>query len=56
MLDHEAGTWTVWRFNDRLPAMDVVALLQQAIDAGCDDVRAVVHNTGSVDDPNLIMS
>lgn len=54
--DHEAGTWTVWRATDRSQGVDVDALLQQAIDAGFDDVRASVHNTGCLDDPNLIVA
>ena len=38
------------------PARREAALLQQAIDAGFDDVRASVHNTGCLDDPNLIVA
>jgi len=44
--DHEVGTWTVWRSTARFRRVDVDVLLQQAIDAGFDDVRASVHNTG----------
>ena len=54
--DHEAGTWTVWRETDQLQGEGVSVLLQQAIDAGFDDVRASVHNTGSLDDPSLIVA
>jgi hypothetical protein len=45
--DHEVGEWTAWRSTDALPSVDVEVLLQAAIDAGFDDVRARVHNTGS---------
>jgi hypothetical protein len=48
--DHEVGTWTAWRATDRFRGVDVNVLLQQAIDAGFDDVRASVHNTGSLDE------
>ena len=54
--DYEVGTWTVWRATDRSQGVDVDALLQQAIDAGFDDVRASVHSTGCLDDPNLIVA
>jgi hypothetical protein len=54
--DHEADTWTVWRATDGSQDVDVDALLQQAIDAGFGDVHASVHNTGSLDDPNLIVA
>ena len=54
--DHELGTWSVWQSTDGLPGVDVDVLLQQAIDAGFDDVRATVHNTGSLDDPTLIVA
>ena len=36
--------------------VDLNAALQQAIDAGFDDVRVIVRNTGSVDDPTLIVA
>ena len=55
VLDHEAGTWSVWTTCDRLQCVDMNRLLQLAIDAGFDDVRAIVHNTGSLDDPSLIV-
>jgi len=32
------------------------AMMQQAIDAGFDDIRATVHNTGPLDDPSLIVA
>jgi len=48
--DHEMDTWTVWRSTAESRRVDVDVLLQQAIDAGFDDVRASVHNTGSVDE------
>ena len=48
--DHEMDTWTVWRAIDRFRGVNVNILLQQAIDAGFDDVRASVHNTGSLDE------
>lgn len=48
--DHEVGTWTAWRATDRFRGVDVNVLLQQAIHAGFDDVRASVHNTGSLDE------
>ena len=48
--DHEAGAWTVWRPAARSPRVDVDGLLQQAIDAGFDDVRAGVHSTGCLDE------
>ena len=54
--DHAVGTWSLWSSIDQSPGVDVNALLQQAIDAGFDDVRASVHNTGSLDDPNLIVA
>jgi hypothetical protein len=53
--DSEARTWSVWQSTDGLPGVDVNDLLQQAIDAGFDDVRATLHNTGSLDDPSLIV-
>jgi len=54
--DHEVGTWELWQSADGLPDVDVNTLMQTAIDAGFDDVRASVHNTGSLDDPNLIVA
>jgi hypothetical protein len=48
--DHEVGTWSAWSSTDQSHDLDVNALLQQAIDAGFDDVRASVHNTGSLDE------
>lgn len=48
--DHEVGTWTAWRTTERFRGVDVNVLLQQAIDAGFDDVRARVHNTGSLNE------
>ena len=53
--DHEVGSWSVWSSTDQSQGVDMNALMQQAIDAGFDDVRASVHNTGSLDDPNLIV-
>jgi len=53
--DHEVGSWTVWSSTDQSQGVDMNGLMQQAIDAGFDDVRASVHNTGSLDDPNLIV-
>ena len=54
--DNELGTWSAWQSTDGLPTVDVDVLLQQAIDAGFDDVRATVHNTGPLDDPTLIVA
>jgi len=54
--DHEVGTWELWQSADGLADVDVNTLIQTAIDAGFDDVRASVHNTGSLDDPNLIVA
>ena len=54
--DHEVGSWSVWSSTDQSQGVDMNALVQQAIDAGFDDVRASVHNTGSLDDPNLIVA
>ena len=54
--DHEVGSWSVWSSTDQSQGVDINAMMQQAIDAGFDDVRAVVHNTGSLDDPNLIVA
>ena len=54
--DHEEGTWSVWSSIDQSPGVDMNARLQQAIVAGFDDVRAYVHNTGSLDDPTLIVA
>ena len=48
--DNEAGIWSVWSSTDGLPSVDVDGLLQRAVDAGFDDVRAAVHCTGSVDE------
>jgi hypothetical protein len=56
VFDHEVGVWSVWSSTDDSEVADVNSLLQQAIDAGFDDVRASVHNTGSLDDPNLIVA
>ena len=53
--DHEVGSWSVWSSTDQSQGVDMNGLMQQAIDAGFDDVRASVHNTGSLDDPNLIV-
>jgi hypothetical protein len=55
VLDHEVGRWSIWTTCDRLRCVDMNPLLQLAIDAGFDDVRAIVHNTGSLDDPSLIV-
>jgi len=46
VFDHEVGAWSVWSSTDDSEVADVNSLLQQAIDAGFDDVRASVHNTG----------
>ena len=54
--DHEAGTWRVLQSTDGLADVDVNTLMQTAIDAGFDDVRASVHNTGCLDDPTLIVA
>lgn len=54
--DHEEGTRSVWSSTDRFQGVDMNALMQQAIDAGFDDVRAYVHNTGSLDGPNMIVA
>lgn len=54
--DHEVGTWSLGSSTDRSQSEDVNVLLQQAIDAGFDDVRASVHNTGCLADPNLIVA
>ena len=48
--DHDVVAWTVWHSTNRVRGPDVDLVLQQAIDAGYDDVRASVYNTGSVDD------
>ena len=56
VIDHEAGAWSFWSSTDDSDVADVNALLQQAIDAGFDDVRVSVRNTGSVDDPTLIVA
>ena len=44
--DHDFGSWSVWRATDGLHDVDLNRLLQEAIDAGFDDIRATVHNTG----------
>jgi len=44
--DHDVGSWSVWRSTDGLQGVDLNGLLQEAIDAGFDDIRASVHNTG----------
>ncbi len=44
--DHDVGSWSVWRSTDGLHGVDLNDLLQEAIDAGFDDIRANVHNTG----------
>jgi hypothetical protein len=44
--DHEVGIWSVWSSTDKSQGVDMNALMQRAIDAGFDDVRASVHNTG----------
>jgi hypothetical protein len=54
--DHEVDSRSVWSSTDQSQGVDMNALMQQAIDAGFDDVRASVHNTGSLDDPNLIVT
>ena len=53
--DHELGRWSAWQSGEGLPGVDPDVLVQHAIAAGFDDVRAGVHNTGSLDDPNLIV-
>jgi hypothetical protein len=50
VLDHEVDAWTVWRPAARSPRVDLDGLLQQAVDAGFDDVRARVHSTGCPDE------
>ena len=54
--DHEVGSWTEWSSTDQSQGVDMNAPMQQAIDSGFDDVRASVHNTGSLDDPILIVA
>ena len=51
VFDREVGAWNVWSSTDDSGVADVNALLQKAIDAGFDDVRASVRNTGCLDDP-----
>jgi hypothetical protein len=46
VFDHEVCAWNVWSSTEDSEVADVNALLQKAIDAGFDDVRASVHNTG----------
>jgi hypothetical protein len=50
VYDHEAQRWVVFRPFER--ARDVAAdpLLQSVIDAGHDDVRLLIHLTGSIDE------
>ena len=50
VCDHDVGGWTTWRPADRFECVDVDGLLQQAIDAGFDDVRVGIHSTGSADE------
>jgi hypothetical protein len=54
--DHETGSWSVLSSIDDSQGVDTNAMMQQAIDAGFDDIRAIVHNTGPLDDPSLIVA
>ncbi len=46
VLDHEREEWTTFLPIDARPAASAEDLVQEAIDAGWDDVRLVVHVTG----------
>ena len=46
VLDHEREEWTTFLPIDARPAASADDLFQEAIDAGWDDVRLVVHVTG----------
>lgn len=48
VLDHERGEWTSWLPVDARGAAGADDLVQDAVDAGWDDVRLVVHVTGGV--------
>lgn len=45
--DHEAGSWSVLSSIDESQGVDMNAVMQHAIDAGFDDIRAIAHNTGA---------
>lgn len=53
--DHELGTWSAWQSGQGRPGVDPDVLVQRAMAAGFDDVRARAHNTGPLDNPNLIV-
>lgn len=47
VLDHERGEWVTFLPVDSRPAASGDDLVQEAIDAGWDDVRFVVHASGN---------
>jgi hypothetical protein len=46
-FDHELQEWADWAFLDDAARMDADSLLQDAIDAGHDDIRLLLHVTGA---------
>jgi len=46
VLDHEYDEWATWAFVDDAAQVNVEALLQDAVDAGHDDIRLVLHVAG----------
>jgi hypothetical protein len=50
VCDHEADDWVVSQAFSRAEALNTDAILQSAIDAGHDDIRLLVHCTGSTEE------
>jgi len=50
VYDHEAREWVVSQAFGRLEAMSTDVVLQSVIDAGHDDIRLLIHCTGSADE------
>ena len=50
VYDHEADAWLVSQAFSRAEALNTDAILQSAIDAGHDDIRLLVHCTGSAEE------
>jgi hypothetical protein len=47
VFDHEREEWTTWLPVDQLRQASADALVQGAVDAGHDDIRLVLHVSGS---------
>ena len=50
VYDHEMHEWVVSRAFSRAEALNTDAILQSVIDAGHDDIKLLIHCTGSAEE------